>query len=72
MKAFILSRLREPSTWAGLAMLLGLLGVPAPVIAVVAKLSTLAPDLINLIPAAGAAVVAVALPEARAGEDGKP
>lgn len=52
MKNKIFKRLKEPSTWLGLAMLAGLLGIPPELIAVGSKLA-----------AAIGAIVGIALPE---------
>ena len=51
---FLLSRIKEPSTWAGLSMLAAAFGMPVAVIPVIAKVG-----------AAVAAVLAVALPESK-------
>lgn len=52
MKEKIFKRLKEPSTWLGLAMLAGLIGVPPEVIAAGSKFA-----------AAIGAIVGIALPE---------
>ena len=59
----IARRAREPSTWAGIAVLLSLLGLPAPMVAAVAALLDVAPQLVDLVPALGAAGAAVLLSE---------
>lgn len=53
MKQAILKRLREPSTWAGLGILLTLFGVPPGVAELVGQLAT-----------AGAGLAAIGLAEA--------
>lgn len=52
---FLISRMKEPSTWAGLSMLAAAFGLPVAVIPVIAKVGT-----------AVGAVLAVALPENKA------
>jgi hypothetical protein len=56
MNRFV-SRLKEPSTWAGLSALAMLFGVPVP---------PGLPEAIGTIVTAGAAVAAVVLPEKKA------
>lgn len=53
MKNYIINRIKEPSTWAGLSMLAAALGLPVAFLPVIAKVG-----------AAAAAIAAVALPEA--------
>lgn len=53
MKNFILSRLREPSTWAGLSVIATILGAPPGSV-----------DLVHQIVAGVAGLVAIAAPEA--------
>lgn len=55
MSKLLLSRLREPSTWAGLSMLAALFGVPPGTV-----------DLIAQVVGGVAALAAMALPEAAA------
>jgi hypothetical protein len=57
--ATIKQRLREPSTWAALAALLAVFGVPVP---------PGVPEAVGTIVAAGAAIVGVAMPEKKAAE----
>ena len=52
----ILRRLREPSTWAGLAALAAIFGVPVP---------PGVPEAVGTLVAAGAAVAGVLLPEGK-------
>lgn len=59
----ILGTLAEPSSWAGIAIILSLLGLPAPVVAALAQLVNVAPSLIDLYAAVAAAVAAIALRE---------
>jgi hypothetical protein len=63
----IAQRARQPSTWAGIAILLSLFGLPAPVVGAIAAVLDVAPQLIDLIPAAGAAGAAIVLNEQGAG-----
>lgn len=54
MLKYFLSRLREPSTWAGFSMLAAAFGAPVAVLPIIIKVG-----------AAVAAVAAVALPEVK-------
>ena len=56
----IFNRIKEPSTMAGLAVLLGLFGVPVEIAAV-------APELVTQIIAGGVALFAVVMPESNKG-----
>lgn len=57
-------RVREPSSWAALSIVLSLVGLPGPIVAAIAGLLDLAPHLVDVAAALGAAGVAFALPEA--------
>lgn len=61
--AYFARRAREPSTWAAISVVLALVGVPAPVAALAGSLLDVAPHLIDVLAAIGAASVAAALPE---------
>jgi len=54
MRATIIKRLREPSTWAALAALLAIFGVPVP---------PGVPEALGTIVAAGVGLVGVVMPE---------
>lgn len=59
----IMRRLREGSTWAAIAVILSLFGVPGPVVSVLGSVLQVAPDIwdalgtVGAVAAAGAAIV---------------
>lgn len=59
----IARRVREPSTWAGISVLLVLVGLPAPLVGALGGLLDLAPELLDKGAAVGAAVASMLLAE---------
>ncbi len=59
----IVTRLKEGSTWAALAVLLGVFGVPGPIVQLIHIVLNVAPDLIQALAVLGAAGAGVALPD---------
>ncbi len=62
----IIKRLREPSTWAAISVLLGLVGLNPLVIQAVGSLLDIAPSVVQLfgvVGATGAATAGVMMPE---------
>lgn len=66
VKAFA-KRIREPSSWAGIAVILTLLGLPAPVLTAAGALLDVAPSLIDTGAALLAAAAAIGLHEKSGG-----
>ena len=63
----LLKRIREPSTWTAIAVLLGLVGVNPIIVHALGQLMDAAPAVIqvlSLVGGGGAAVAGVMLPEA--------
>ncbi len=61
--AIFLQKLRHPGNWTVIALLLGVVGLPAPVVALLGAILDLAPQVIDVALTVGAGAVAVALPD---------
>lgn len=64
---YVAQRVREPSSWIAISVILGLFGLPGPVVAALGAVLDVAPAAIDAVAAVSAASAAILLPDARAG-----
>jgi hypothetical protein len=60
---YVARRVREPTTWLALSLILGLFGLPAPVVQALGAVLDIAPGAIDAAAAIAAAGAAALLPE---------
>lgn len=61
--AVLAEKIRHPGNWLVVSMLLGFVGLPAPVVAAIGAALDLAPRLVDLVAVFGTAAAAIALPD---------